>query len=153
MPSGSTGQAAWRYQDPPQPPGGGRDRQFDSKSLQQRAEPTVIACLQRIARLKLADAGEDRIGHWIGERIDLHIYAEIRKAATPAHLIDVAVFCASDDPRIGTAPSCRGAGPTRGCLVGKRGRRQSSLAAEVDLRFGAAVELGISDISPSRRPP
>jgi len=46
-----------------------------------------------------------------------------------------------------------GARPTRGCLVGKRGRRQSSLAAEVDLRFGAAVELGISDISPSSRPP
>jgi len=73
----------------------------------------VIACLQRIARLKLADAGEDRIGHWIGERIDLHIYAEIRKTATPAHLIDVAVFCASDDPRIGTAPSCRGAADAR----------------------------------------
>jgi len=27
------------------------------------------------------------------------------------------------------------------------------LAAEADLRFGAAVELGISDFSPSSRPP
>jgi hypothetical protein len=38
-------------------------------------------------------------------------------------------------------------------LVGSGGRRQSPLAAEADLRFGAAVELGISDFSPSDRPP
>jgi hypothetical protein len=45
----------------------------------------------------------DRVGHWIDERIDLRIYAQIWKAAAPAHLIDVAVFCASDDPHTGTA--------------------------------------------------
>jgi len=33
-------------------------------------------------------------------------------------------------------------------LVAKGGRRQSLLAAEADLRFGAAVELGISDYQP-----
>src|SRR5215469_2634262 len=52
---------------------------------------------------KLPMPAEDRVGHWIDERIDLHIYAEIWKAVTPAHLIDVAVFCASDDPHTGTA--------------------------------------------------
>jgi len=36
----------------------------------------VIACLQPIARLKVADAGEDRGGYWIDERIDLRIYAQ-----------------------------------------------------------------------------
>ena len=67
----------------------------------------MIACVQQIARPNVADAGEDRVGHWIDERIDLHIYAEIWKAATPAHLIDVAVFCASDDPHTGTADGAR----------------------------------------------
>src|SRR5215470_26620 len=73
MPSGSTGQAAWRLSRPPAATRRGEDRQFDSNSLQQRAERTVIAWLQPIARLKVADAGEDRVGHWIDERIDLHI--------------------------------------------------------------------------------
>jgi hypothetical protein len=62
----------------------------------------VIACLQPIARPKVGDAGEDRVGHWIDERTDLRIYAQIWKAAAPADLIDVAVLCASDDPRSGT---------------------------------------------------
>jgi hypothetical protein len=53
----------------------------------------VFACLQPIARPKVAHAGEDRVEHWIDERIDLRIYAQIWKAAAPAHIIDVAVFC------------------------------------------------------------
>src|SRR5215472_17113872 len=101
--SGSTGQAAWRYPEPQEPPGGRRDRQFEPSSLQQRTEQPVIACPQPIARPKVADAGENRGAHWIDEGIDLRIYAQIWKAAAPAHLIDVAVFCVSDDSHTGTA--------------------------------------------------
>jgi len=46
----------------------------------------------------VADAGEDRIGRWLDEKIDLaRVYAEIWQDASPARLIDVAVFCDSDD--------------------------------------------------------
>ena len=45
----------------------------------------------------VADGGDDRVGRWLDERIDLaHVYAEIWKDAAPAHLVDVAVFCDSD---------------------------------------------------------
>ena len=58
---------------------------------------------------KVADAGGDRVGRWIDERIDLaHIYAEIWKGAAPAHLVDVAVFCDSDDTHTGTAAELAG---------------------------------------------
>ena len=47
----------------------------------------------------IADAGDDRVGRWLDERIDLvRVYAEIWKDAAPARLVDVAVFCDSDDP-------------------------------------------------------
>jgi len=40
----------------------------------------------------------DRGGRWLDEKIDLaRVYAEIWKDAAPAHLVDVAVFCDSDD--------------------------------------------------------
>jgi Protein of unknown function (DUF3047) len=46
----------------------------------------------------IADAGEERTGRWLDEKIDLGgIYAENWKDATPAHLVDIAVFCDSDD--------------------------------------------------------
>ena len=46
----------------------------------------------------VADAGDDRVGRWLDERIDLaRVYAEIWKDAAPVHLVDVAVFCDSDD--------------------------------------------------------
>ena len=46
----------------------------------------------------VADAGEDRIGRWLDEKIDLaRVYAEIWKDAAPAHVTDIAVFCDSDD--------------------------------------------------------
>jgi hypothetical protein len=45
----------------------------------------------------VADGGDDRVGQWLHEKIDLRIYAEIWKDAAPAHLADVAVFCDSDD--------------------------------------------------------
>ena len=46
----------------------------------------------------VADAGDDRVGRWLDERIDLaRVYAEIWKDAAPAHLVDVAVFGDSDD--------------------------------------------------------
>jgi hypothetical protein len=42
----------------------------------------------------VADAGENRVGRWLDEKIDLvRVYAEIWKDAAPAHLVDVAVFC------------------------------------------------------------
>jgi hypothetical protein len=48
----------------------------------------------------VADAGEDRVGRWLDEKIDLgRVYGEIWKDAAPAHLVDVAVFCDSDDTR------------------------------------------------------
>jgi hypothetical protein len=49
---------------------------------------------------KLPMPGEDRVGRWIDERIDLaHIYAGIWKDAAPTHLVDVAVFCDSPGSR------------------------------------------------------
>jgi hypothetical protein len=46
----------------------------------------------------VAAAGEERTGRWLDEKIDLAlVYGEIWKDAAPAHLIDVAVFCDSDD--------------------------------------------------------
>jgi Protein of unknown function (DUF3047) len=46
----------------------------------------------------VADAGDDRVGRWLDERIDLaRVYSEIWKDAAPAHLVDIAVFCDSDD--------------------------------------------------------
>jgi hypothetical protein len=46
----------------------------------------------------VADAGEERTGRWLDEKIDLaRVYGEIWKDAAPAHLINVAVFCDSDD--------------------------------------------------------
>ena len=52
--------------------------------------------------MKVANAGEDRVGHWIDERIDLaHIYAQISKDAAAAHFVDVTVLCASDDTHTG----------------------------------------------------
>jgi hypothetical protein len=46
----------------------------------------------------VADAGDDGVGRWLDERIGLaRVYAEIWKDATPAHLVDIAVFCDSDD--------------------------------------------------------
>jgi len=51
----------------------------------------------------VADGGDDRVGRWLDERIDLaRIYAEIWKDAAPAHLVDVAVFCDSDDTHTAT---------------------------------------------------
>jgi len=46
----------------------------------------------------VANAGDDWVGRWLDEKIDLaRVYAEIWKDAAPAHLIDVALFCDSDD--------------------------------------------------------
>jgi hypothetical protein len=46
----------------------------------------------------VADTGEDRVGRWLDERIDLaRVYGEIWKDAALVHLVDVAVFCDSDD--------------------------------------------------------
>jgi Protein of unknown function (DUF3047) len=46
----------------------------------------------------VADAGDDRVDYWLDERIDLaRVYSEIWKDAAPAHLVDIAVFCDSDD--------------------------------------------------------
>jgi hypothetical protein len=46
----------------------------------------------------VADGGDDRVGRWLDERIDLAgIYAQIWKDAAPAHVVDVALFCDSDD--------------------------------------------------------
>src|SRR5262249_41507860 len=45
----------------------------------------------------VADGGDDRVGRWLDERIDLEsIYAEIWKDAAPAHAVDIAVFCDSE---------------------------------------------------------
>ena len=46
----------------------------------------------------VAAAGEERTGRWLDEKIDLALVdAEIWKDAAPAHLVDVAIFCDSDD--------------------------------------------------------
>jgi hypothetical protein len=67
------------------------------------------AFLEIAGRTTVADAGQDRVGHWIDERIDLaHIYAEIWKDVAPVHLVDVAVFCDSEDTHTGTAVELAG---------------------------------------------
>src|SRR5215472_6360571 len=103
MPSGSTAEAAWRYPDPREPHGGGRDRQV-------RMQFPPAASRANCDRVPSAD----RAAHY------LPVMAPGRRAVV---------------------------------WLGSGGRRQSPLAAEADLRFGAAVELGISDFSPSSRPP
>ena len=41
----------------------------------------------------VANTGDDRVGRWLDERIDLaRVYAEIWKDAAPVHLVDVAIF-------------------------------------------------------------
>jgi hypothetical protein len=51
-----------------------------------------------IGVLVIPPGTSDRVGRWLDERIDLaRVYAEIWKDAAPAHLVDVAVFCDSDD--------------------------------------------------------
>jgi hypothetical protein len=46
----------------------------------------------------VADAGDERTGRRLDERIDLaRVYGEIWKDAVPPHLVDIAVFCDSDD--------------------------------------------------------
>ena len=53
---------------------------------------------QTAARHFVADAGDDRVGRWLDEKIDLaRVYPEIWKDAAPAHLVDIAVLCDSDD--------------------------------------------------------
>jgi hypothetical protein len=48
----------------------------------------------------VADAGDERVGHWLDKKIDLaRVYSEIWKDAAPADLVDVAVFCDSDDTK------------------------------------------------------
>jgi len=67
----------------------GRDRRFESGFLQRgvSCEPTF-----------LDQGAAARVGRWLDGRIDLgRIYAEIWKDATPSHLVDIAVFCDSDD--------------------------------------------------------
>jgi len=56
------------------------------------------------------DGGEsDRPWSATGARGDLaHIYAEIWKDVAPVHLVDVAVFCDSDDTHTGTAVELAG---------------------------------------------
>jgi hypothetical protein len=51
----------------------------------------------------VADAGEDRVGKWLDEKIDLaRVYAEVWKDAAPAHLVDIAVFCDSEHTHTAT---------------------------------------------------
>jgi len=46
----------------------------------------------------VADAGDERVGHWLDDRIDLaRVNCEIWKDVAPAHLIDVAVSFDKDD--------------------------------------------------------
>jgi hypothetical protein len=46
----------------------------------------------------VADSSDEPVRHWLDEKIDLaRVYAEIWKDAAPAPLVDVAVFCDSDD--------------------------------------------------------
>jgi hypothetical protein len=46
----------------------------------------------------VADAGDDRVGRWLDEKIDLaRVYATIWKDAAPPRLVDIAVLCDSDD--------------------------------------------------------
>jgi hypothetical protein len=49
----------------------------------------------------VADGGDDRIGRWLNERSTSRpSMPRFVKDAAPAHLVDVAVFCDSDDTHI-----------------------------------------------------
>ena len=62
-----------------------------------RLKPGEYKCIGGFPHF-VADAREERTGRWLDEKIDLgYVYAEIWKDAAPAHLVDVAVFCDSDD--------------------------------------------------------
>jgi hypothetical protein len=51
-----------------------------------------------ISRTLLPTPATIGVGRWLDERVDLaRVYAEIWKDAAPAHLVDVAVFCDSDN--------------------------------------------------------
>jgi hypothetical protein len=46
----------------------------------------------------VANGGDDNVGHWISETVDLRpIYRHIWPDAAPAHLVDLALFCDSDE--------------------------------------------------------
>jgi len=48
----------------------------------------------------VADGGDDRVGSWRREAVDLRpVYRRIWPDAAPAHLIDIALFCDSDETR------------------------------------------------------
>ena len=77
----------------------GRPRREASKGgdLGQSAESGRHKYIRGFPRF-VAHGGDARVGRWLDERIDLaRIYAEIWKDAAPARLVDVAVFCDSDD--------------------------------------------------------
>jgi hypothetical protein len=60
--------------------------------------PVVIDYFADRPRRKPRSAHAERVGRWLDERIDLsRVYAEIWKDTAPAHLVDIAVFCDSDD--------------------------------------------------------
>ena len=78
--------------------------------------------------LQTLDAGDDRVGRWLGERIDLAaVHAEIWKDAGPAHLVDIAVFCDSDDTHTASASYSRMCGL-------KGGEARSPASAYTDTR-------------------
>jgi hypothetical protein len=87
----------------------------------------------------VADSGDERVGRWLDERIDLaRIYAQIWKDAAPAHVVDVPVFCDSDDTHtasIRLLRVCRArttVKPIEPAIIGSLGlRRFRRLASEL----------------------
>ena len=62
-----------------------------------RLKPGDYKCIGGFPHF-VADAGDDRVGKWLDDKIDLaRVYAVIWKDPAPAHLVDIAVFCDSDD--------------------------------------------------------
>ena len=83
-------------------------RKFESISLQERVERTAIACLQPIARPKVADAGEDRVGRWI-DRGSIWRTSTPRSGRMPRRLTSSMSRCsATATTRTGTAAELAG---------------------------------------------
>ena len=83
------------------------DRWFESPSLQERVERTAIACPQPIARPKVADAGEDRVGRWI-DRGSIWRTSTPRSGRMPRRLTSSMSRCSATSTHTGTAAELAG---------------------------------------------
>jgi hypothetical protein len=100
----------------------------------------------------VADAGDDRVGRWLDERIDLaRVYAEIWKDAAPAHLVDVAVFCDSDDTHTASISYFAYVRLERRTLGQLPSRRWMASGRDIFVHVSALEQAGITSLNEGQR--